>query len=104
MKRLVGCLGSSAETTYQRLVLLLQKEVAERILASPGQSSFSAMSVRLQLLASCRRICFVPPSCFQPSPKVNSEVIVLEPISQEKRLEPLLARRVESIIYKAFLL
>ncbi len=100
--RLVGCLDRPAETTYKLLVLLIQKEVADRITASPGQSSFSALSVRLQLLARCWRVCSVHPSSFKPSPKVHSEVIVLEPFSPEERLDFAVARQVEVLLRTAF--
>lgn len=103
LERLVGRLDRPVEMPYQRLVLLLQKEVAERIRARPGQSCFSALSVRLQLLARCTSVCPVPPRCFKPSPKVQSEVISLEPLEPDQRLEPLLARRVEALLRQAFL-
>ena len=103
LERLVGRLDRPAVPSYQRLVLLLQKEVAERIRARPGQSSFSALSVRMQLLASCRSVCPVPPRCFQPPPQVQSEVIALDPFTAEQQLAPALAQRVESLLKMAFL-
>ncbi|KGG24862.1 MULTISPECIES: 16S rRNA (adenine(1518)-N(6)/adenine(1519)-N(6))-dimethyltransferase RsmA [unclassified Prochlorococcus] len=103
LERLLGRLDRPFEHPYQRLVLLLQKEVAQRIRALPGQSCFSALSVRLQLLAHCTTVCPVPPSCFKPPPKVHSEVILIEPFAPEQRLEPLLAKRVESLLRQAFL-
>ncbi|WP_320667571.1 16S rRNA (adenine(1518)-N(6)/adenine(1519)-N(6))-dimethyltransferase RsmA [Prochlorococcus sp. MIT 1307] len=102
LERLVGRLGKPIERTYKLLVLLLQKEVAERILARQGQSNFSALSVRLQLLAKCRSICQVPPSCFQPRPKVHSQVISIEPVDEEHRLDSALALRVDELLRKAF--
>ncbi len=102
LERLLGRLGRPIETTYKLLVLLLQKEVADRILARPGQSSFSALSVRLQLLAKCRSVCQVPPSCFQPPPKVQSQVIAIEPVNSEQRLNEELALRVDALLCKAF--
>ena len=89
LERLVGRLDRPAVQTYQRLVLLLQKEVAERIRARPGQSCFSALSVRMQLLATCHSICPVPPRCFQPPPQVQSEVIAIDP---KQRINALLRR------------
>ena len=103
LERLVGRLDRPVEPPYQRLVLLVQKEVAERIRARPGQSSFSALSVRMQLLARCRSVCPVPPRCFQPPPKVQSEVICLEPLPASERLEKTLAAKVESLLKQAFL-
>ena len=103
LERLIGRLDRPVDPAYQSLVLLVQKEVAERIRARPGHSSFSALSVRMQLLARCRSVCPVPPRCFQPPPKVQSEVIQLEPLPAEQRLEPALARRVEMLLKQAFL-
>ena len=100
--RLVGRLGKPIELRYKLLVLLLQKEVADRILARPGQSNFSALSVRMQLLAKCRKVCDVPPKCFQPPPKVQSAVIAIEPVDCDQSFDPVLAYRVEVLLCKAF--
>lgn len=102
LERLIGRLDGPVDPPYQRLVLLVQKEVAERIRARPGHSSFSALSVRMQLLADCRSICPVPPRCFQPPPKVQSEVIALDPLPAERRLPLARARQVESLLKQAF--
>ena len=102
LERLIGRLDGPVDPPYQRLVLLVQKEVAERIRARPGHSSFSALSVRMQLLADCRSICPVPPRCFQPPPKVQSEVIALDPLPAERRLPLTRARQVESLLKQAF--
>ena len=102
LERLIGRLDHPVDPPYQRLVLLVQKEVAERIRARPGHSSFSALSVRMQLLADCRSICPVPPRCFQPPPKVQSEVIALDPLPAERRLPLSRARQVESLLKQAF--
>ena len=103
LDRLVGRLDRPVDPPYQRLVLLVQKEVAERIRARPGHSSFSALSVRMQLMARCTTVCPVPPRCFQPPPKVQSEVIQIDPLPSAQRLSPALARRVESLLKQAFL-
>ncbi len=66
-------------TQFQRLVLLLQREVAERLQAQPGSKTYGAMSVRIQYLADCELIRTVPPQAFYPKPKVDSAVIRLHP-------------------------
>jgi len=103
LERLVGRLDRPVDPPYQSLVLLVQKEVAERIRAHPGQSSFSALSVRMQLLAHCSSVCPVPPRCFQPPPKVQSEVVRLDPLPADQRLPIELARGVERLLRMAFL-
>ena len=101
--RLIGKLGFRKEITYDRLVLLVQKEVGDRILAQPGMSDFSAMSVRISLMANCRSICEVPPQSFYPEPKVNSKVLAFEPLPQEKRLDLKLEKHVDQLLRIAFL-
>ncbi len=103
LERLLGRLDKPAPFRFKRLVLLLQKEVAERIRAKPGQSCFSALSVRMQLMASCRRICGVSPRSFEPKPKVDSEVIALEPLASDELLDQGLASSVEILLKRAFI-
>ena len=102
LERLVGRLDRPVEPPYQRLVLLVQQEVARRISARAGQSSFSALSVRMQLLAHCRSVCPVPPRCFQPPPKVQSEVISLDPLPADQRPPQAVAKQVEHLLRLAF--
>ncbi len=61
----------------ERLVLMVQAEVAERIAAAPGRMSY--LSVFVQFHAAVRVALPVPPEAFEPAPKVASAVIVLEP-------------------------
>ena len=101
-ERLVGRLDRPALQPYRRLVLLVQQEVGERIRARPGSSAYSALSVRMQLLARCSTVCPVPPRCFQPPPKVMSEVVALDPLPLEQRLDPALAKTVEMLLRRCF--
>ena len=102
LERLVGRLDRPLERPYRALVLLVQQEVGERIRARPGSSAYSALSVRMQLLARCSMVCPVPPRCFSPPPKVNSELIRLDPLSPDQRLEPALARRTDALLRRCF--
>ena len=103
LNKLIGKLGSNSENNFQLLVLLLQKEVADRIIAKPGESCFSSLSVRLQLLAKCSSVCEVPSSCFNPPPKVNSKVIIIEPVKPQNRLPFELEHKLQIILSTAFL-
>lgn len=60
-----------------RLVLMVQAEVADRIAAPPGRMSY--LSVFVQFHAAVQVALRVPPEAFEPAPKVASAVIVLEP-------------------------
>jgi 16S rRNA (adenine1518-N6/adenine1519-N6)-dimethyltransferase len=102
LERLVGRLDRPHDHPYRRLVLLVQQEVGERIRAQPGASAFSALSVRMQLLARCASVCSVPPRCFSPPPRVMSEVVCLDPLSPADRPAPALARTVEMLLRRCF--
>jgi len=60
------------------MVLMLQKEVAERLLATSG-ADYGALSVLVQCGADVEKICAVPPGCFHPRPKVDSTVVRIVP-------------------------
>ena len=63
----------------RQAVFLIQREVAERITATPGTRDFGYFSVECQLLAKTARLFQVPPGAFRPPPMVDSTVIRLTP-------------------------
>jgi 16S rRNA (adenine1518-N6/adenine1519-N6)-dimethyltransferase len=79
LEKLLGTIAAPNRAPYDLIVLLVQKEVAERLYAHPGSRAFGALSVRVQYLASCELICNVPPGAFQPPPEVDSAVVRLRP-------------------------
>ncbi|MBD1852492.1 16S rRNA (adenine(1518)-N(6)/adenine(1519)-N(6))-dimethyltransferase RsmA [Leptolyngbya sp. FACHB-711] len=81
LELLLGTIAHPNPEPYESVVLLMQKEVAERITASPGSKAFGALSVRVQYLADCIWIADVPAKAFQPPPKVDSAVVRLTPRS-----------------------
>ncbi len=64
---------------FSCITVMIQKEVAERICATPGSSDCSAFSLFCQYFAECELLFDVPASCFLPAPKVTSTVIQLRP-------------------------
>jgi 16S rRNA (adenine1518-N6/adenine1519-N6)-dimethyltransferase len=70
----------------ERLVLMVQREVAERIAAPPGKMSY--LSVFVQYHARVRIALQVPAGAFEPEPSVESAVMVLEPFDADDRLDP----------------
>ncbi|QNM93640.1 16S rRNA (adenine(1518)-N(6)/adenine(1519)-N(6))-dimethyltransferase RsmA [Mycoplasma sp. Pen4] len=62
---------------FKGVLLMVQKEVAERICAKPNTSEYSKLSVSAQYLAECKIEFIVPASCFSPTPKVDSAIISL---------------------------
>ncbi len=69
----------------ERLVLMVQREVGERIAAPPGKMSY--LSVFVQYHARVRIALRVPAAAFEPEPAVESAVIVVEPYAVDDRLD-----------------
>jgi len=65
-----------------RLALMVQKEVADKILSSPGEDGWGPLAVRCQYMCEPRRAMEVPAACFTPPPKVDSTFVVL-PVRKE---------------------
>ncbi|MEB3272788.1 MAG: 16S rRNA (adenine(1518)-N(6)/adenine(1519)-N(6))-dimethyltransferase RsmA [Prochlorothrix sp.] len=79
LELLLGKIAQPRSPRWQEIVLLVQKEVADRVCAAPGSKTFGALSVRCQYLADCEIVCAVPPQAFKPPPKVDSAVLRLVP-------------------------
>ncbi|MEA5619762.1 16S rRNA (adenine(1518)-N(6)/adenine(1519)-N(6))-dimethyltransferase RsmA [Cronbergia sp. UHCC 0137] len=96
IEKLLGTISNPNPEPFDSIVLLVQKEVAERLYAQPGSRTFGALSVRVQYLAKCELICTVPASAFYPPPKVDSAVVrlipqqIAIPAQDPKRLETLI--------------
>jgi 16S rRNA (adenine1518-N6/adenine1519-N6)-dimethyltransferase len=58
--------------------IMVQREVADRIVAGPGSKEYGVLSILLQLHADARRVLALPPGAFRPAPKVHSAVVRLE--------------------------
>lgn len=67
----------------KNMVLLLQKEVAERLCAKPGQTNRSILSIMAQSYSNPRIVLSVPRSAFYPPPEVDSAVIVFDQITDQ---------------------
>jgi 16S rRNA (adenine1518-N6/adenine1519-N6)-dimethyltransferase len=64
---------------YDNLVLLFQREVAERLVAEPGTSSYGRLSVLAQWRCAVKLLFDIAPSAFVPPPKVTSSLVRLTP-------------------------
>lgn len=64
---------------FVKAVLMMQREVAERILAPAGDSATGSLGVMLQTRFEIHKVCDAPPGCFWPPPKVDSTVLCLVP-------------------------
>ncbi|MEM1289972.1 MAG: 16S rRNA (adenine(1518)-N(6)/adenine(1519)-N(6))-dimethyltransferase RsmA [Cyanobacteria bacterium P01_H01_bin.162] len=79
LERLLGTIARPHPHPFDSIVLLVQREIAQRLCARPGHKTFGGLTVKVQYLADCEQICAVPPKAFQPPPKVDSAVIRLRP-------------------------
>ena len=78
-------LGAAAHVADQHL--MLQKEVADRIAAEPGGAAYGRLSVMLQWRYRIDAELQVPPSAFEPPPKVDSTVIAMRPLPAPPALD-----------------
>ena len=78
-----------------RLALMVQKEVAEKMLASPGDDGWGPLAIRCQYYCEVRMAMEVPAACFTPPPKVDSAFVVLT-----KRDEPAVKVRSEEMFFR----
>jgi 16S rRNA (adenine1518-N6/adenine1519-N6)-dimethyltransferase len=84
-----------------RAVYLVQREVADRVVASPGSKTYGALSVNVQAVARGELLFRVPPGAFTPPPKVESAVLRITP-----RPDPVVApdreERFRALVLEAF--
>ena len=77
---------------------MFQKEVADRVTAKPGDKAFGRLAILTQSVARADNLMDVPAKAFTPPPRVDSAVIVLEPLPDSQRYDDLktLARVTEA--------
>ena len=69
---------------FKSLTIMIQKEVAERMNAEPGNKDYGALSLLVQYYCNTSIVRKVPPQCFIPRPKVDSIVIRLDRLQEPK--------------------
>lgn len=66
------------------MTLMLQKEVVDRLTASPGQKEYGSLSVYVQYYCEIERLLEIPNTAFSPKPKIDSSLIGLAPLPQPR--------------------
>lgn len=69
---------------------MLQKEVVDRMAASPGGKEYGRLSVMLQWRYDIENVLNVPPEAFDPPPRVDSAVVRMQPYPQASKVDPAL--------------
>ena len=80
---------------FETITVMIQREVARRICASPGTADYGAFGIFVQWHCETELLFDVPPSCFVPQPKVTSSVIRLR-----RREAPPLPVRDEKLLFR----
>lgn len=80
-------------------VVMVQREVADRLVAGPGSKVYGPLSILVQAMCEVVRLATLPPSCFWPRPKVASAVVRLR-----RRSEPITAdpHRLAGMVQRLF--
>lgn len=79
----------------ERLVVMVQREVAERMVAKPGTKAYGALSVAVQYYTEPYIVMDVPPKAFMPAPEVTSAVVCCK-----RRTEPPVQVKNEKILFR----
>ncbi len=90
----------SRPNPYERAVVMLQKEVIERLAAGPRTKEYGVLTLRVQSEWKVRPLRTVPPEAFHPRPQIDSSVALLLPRGEE--LPAFDARRFDELIRRGF--
>jgi 16S rRNA (adenine1518-N6/adenine1519-N6)-dimethyltransferase len=78
---------------------MLQKEVVERMAASPGGKDYGRLTVMLQWRYDIEQLLDVPPTAFEPPPRVDSSVVRMTPHAIPAPLDPVLLREIVTVAF-----
>ena len=78
---------------------MLQKEVVQRMAASPGSKDFGRLSVMLQWGYDIDDVLDVPPEAFDPPPRVNSAVVRMVPLAVPPPVDPVLLGEIVAVAF-----
>ncbi len=85
---------------WESLTLMFQREVAERIVATPGSKAYGRLALMVGWRADARIVMDLPPEAFVPAPKVRSAVVHIEALPEPRF--PAEAKILEAVVAKAF--
>lgn len=85
---------------FTSMILMFQREVAERITAAPGEAHYGRLSILANWCADTEILFDIPPEAFVPPPKVISSVVRILP--REKPLYPCAQKALEQVTHIAF--
>jgi 16S rRNA (adenine1518-N6/adenine1519-N6)-dimethyltransferase len=78
---------------------MLQKEVVDRMVASPGNKDYGRLSVMLQWRYHMESVVDVPPEAFDPPPKVDSAVVRMVPLKEVPQVDPAVLEKMVAVAF-----
>lgn len=85
---------------YRQMVLMFQKEVANRLVAAPQQKSYGRLSILVQTIGRAEILFSLPPGAFFPPPKVQSSVVRITPHGTEPPCDLTLLGAVTAMLFQ----
>jgi 16S rRNA (adenine1518-N6/adenine1519-N6)-dimethyltransferase len=73
---------------FERMVVTLQWEIAERLWAKPGTKDYGALAILVQSVADVQLVRRLPPAVFWPRPQVASAIVLIRPNPERRRRAP----------------
>lgn len=90
-------------THCARMVIMLQKEMADRVVAAPDTDAYGALGVMVQTYCDVRQVIKAPSTAFHPAPKVDSAVVELTPLPGGRTREPITdEKQYSALVHAAF--
>ena len=90
-------LGAAAQIVDQHF--MLQREVVERMAATPGHKDYGRLSVMLQWRYDIESVLDVPPDAFDPPPRVESAVVRMQPWPEPPAVDPVLLQELVAVAF-----
>ena len=72
---------------FEVLVLMFQKEVADRLIANYNNSNYGRLSILANWKLNIKKVCDIKPSSFDPKPKIDSSLLIFTPKSNFYRIK-----------------
>ena len=81
------------------MTLMFQKEVAERIVATPGSKKYGRLSILLGIMTNSKIVMNISSSAFTPKPKINSSIVQITPKKLNKYIDKNTLEKVTQILF-----
>ncbi len=86
--------GKEWPSFYKKMILMFQKEVAERIIAKPNNKKYGRISVASQIRCSVKKLSDAPSYIFEPKPRVDGTILEFSPITDYQKINFLILKKI----------